>query len=199
MTMDPSIARDPAGNEAAACIKAAVRARLLALRAALPGRADAEARLAARLAKYLAIHAPDCVGFYWPFQGEFDARATVAAWLAAVSHRGAALPVVVDSRGPLAFHAWTPGCDMRTGRYGIAVPRDARAVTPDLLLIPCVGFNRARYRLGYGGGFYDRTLAALSPRPHAVGIAFAATETAELPVLPHDIPLDAILTESETI
>ena len=95
----------------------------------------------------------------------------------------------------LAFHDWRPGCPMEMDAWGIPQPKGTPAIAPDLLLVPCVGYAPGGVRLGYGGGFYDRTLAALRPRPYAVGLAFACAFVADLPPEPHDAPLDAILTD----
>jgi 5-formyltetrahydrofolate cyclo-ligase len=184
---------------APAADKPALRRALLAARQALAqdtaNLATLDTRLGAELRRLLDERAPRCVGFYWPTAGEFDARAAVAAWLAAAPGRTAALPVVTDAAEPLAFHLWHPASAMREGRYRIPVPAEARPAEPDLLLIPCVGFDPQRLRLGYGGGFYDRTLAARAARPYAVGVAYACARLAELPRETHDIPLDLIVTE----
>jgi 5-formyltetrahydrofolate cyclo-ligase len=173
----------------------ALRAQLLALRAALPARADADARIAAALSEVLARLAVRCLGFYWPIQQEFDARAAVAQWLAAVPGRHAALPSVSRPGVPLDFHLWTPDTPMATGHYGIPVPDGTEAAAPDALLIPCVGFSPDKFRLGYGGGFYDRTLATMAQRPVAIGVSYEACRIA-LPAQPHDIAMDWIVTES---
>ncbi|WP_354687616.1 5-formyltetrahydrofolate cyclo-ligase [Cupriavidus necator] len=180
---------DPAADD-----RRALRARLLSLRAGLDMRADADARIAAALSDLLAGLAVRCLGFYWPIQREFDARDTVASWLAAVPGRHAALPAVSRPGAPLDFHLWTPGTPMATGHYGIPVPDGTEAVTPDALVIPCVGFSPDKFRLGYGGGFYDRTLASLPHRPLAIGIGYEACRIA-LQAQPHDIAMDWIVTE----
>jgi 5-formyltetrahydrofolate cyclo-ligase len=174
-----------------------LRRRLLALRAGLTGRATADAQIAAALEPLLERLGVQRLGFYWPVQQEFDARATVSRWLAAMPGRLAALPVVSRPGVPLDFHAWTPDTTMRAGHYGIPVPDGTGAVTPDALLIPCVGFSGDKFRLGYGGGFYDRTLAAMASAgatPVAIGIGFAACEVA-LEAEAHDLPMDWLVTE----
>jgi len=174
-----------------------VRRRLLALRATLPDRDSADTRIAAALAPLLERIGVQRLGFYWPIQQEFDARDTVAQWLAAMPGRVAALPVVSRPGAPLDFHAWTPDTTMRTGHYGIPVPDGTEAVMPDALLIPCVGFSADKFRLGYGGGFYDRTLAemaAAGATPVAIGIAFAGCEV-PLQAEAHDLPMDWVVTE----
>lgn len=137
-------------------------------------------------------------GFYWPLAGEFDARAAIAVWLAASTQREASLPVVTERGAPLEFHAWTPDTPMKIGHHKIAEPTSGRVVIPELLFVPCVGFDTAGYRLGYGGGYYDRTLAAWpgAQRPVTVGIAYEACRTEALQHEVHDMPLDLIVTEA---
>ncbi|KMY85395.1 5-formyltetrahydrofolate cyclo-ligase [Candidatus Paraburkholderia calva] len=184
--------------------KNALRATLLASREALqehPARASMDHALAARLREVIDSYEVSCVGVYWPVAGEFDARGVVAQWLAADASRTAALPVVVQPHAPMAFHAWHAQWPMKTGRYRIPVPEDEMVMVPELLLIPCVGFDDARFRLGYGGGYYDRTLAAwpVERKPVTIGIAFEAGNKCEaLPREAHDMPLDAIVTEAAT-
>lgn len=213
--MDSSIARDTAQSAANAHQKRALRRTLLATRESLAGRDALDAALAQRLADEIARCAPRCIGFYWPIQGEFDARGVVGHWLAeaaaassttgatstastATATRLAALPVVTAPATPLVFHRWTPDTPMTEGHYRIPVPKDTEVLVPDLLLVPCVGFTRTGLRLGYGGGFYDRTLHSLSPAPRTLGIAYDALEVAELTAEAHDLALDAIVTESAT-
>jgi 5-formyltetrahydrofolate cyclo-ligase len=106
--------------------------------------------------------------------------------------------VVVQPGAPLDFHLWTPDTVMTKGRYGIPVPDNAPAARPDALLIPCVGFSPEKFRLGYGGGFYDRTLAARPDRPVAIGIGFEACRIA-LDAQAHDLPMDWIVTEAGAV
>ncbi|WP_150575794.1 5-formyltetrahydrofolate cyclo-ligase [Pandoraea aquatica] len=176
-----------------------MRRSLLDARSTLAARAELDAALATRLTDELARRAPRCIGFYWPIQDEFDARGVVTAWLAAAAPdrpRLAALPVVTAPATPLVFHRWTPDTPMVEGRYRIPVPRDTEVVVPDLLLVPCVGFTREGLRLGYGGGFYDRTLHAMKPAPQTLGIAYDILEVQDLSAEAHDLALDAIVTES---
>nr|WP_321798810.1 5-formyltetrahydrofolate cyclo-ligase [Caballeronia sp. J97] len=178
-----------------------MRATLLATREAQSEQAGQPARneaLARRIQEVLARHDAQSVGFYWPVAGEFDARAVVARWLAADETRGAALPVVVRPHAPMVFHAWRADSPMKEGRYRIPVPAEEKIAVPELLLIPCVGFDMDRYRLGYGGGYYDRTLAAWPEgvRPVRIGIAYESGKCRALPHETHDMPLDAIVTEA---
>jgi 5-formyltetrahydrofolate cyclo-ligase len=192
-----SIARNPLLET-----KSALRATLLATREAQGARADQDARgeaLARRLMEAVARHPKaSCIGFYWPVAGELDARDVLTVWLALDASRKAALPVVIAPRAPLVFHAWQPNVAMKKGRYGIAVPAEEYVVVPDLLVIPCVGFDADRYRLGYGGGYYDRTLADWPGglAPATIGVAFESAKCDALPRGEFDLPLGAIVTES---
>lgn len=170
------------------------RERALALRAVLPDRPAKETALRERVSRWLAQADARSVGFFWPVRGEPDLRTTVAEWLAGDLRRIAALPVIAG--GILEFHQWSPDGMMQAGAHGIPVPAHGRLVQPDCLLIPCVGFDEARFRLGYGGGYYDRTFATLVPWPLAVGIAFEGTRVASIDPLPHDMQLDVVLTDA---
>ncbi len=111
------------------------------------------------------------------------------------SPRKIGLPVVDKVHKTLQFHAWWPGCPMEEDAYDIPKPKDTETIMPTLLLVPCLGFGPRGYRLGYGGGFYDRTLAAISPKPFTVGLGFANGYVSSFVPEPHDVPLDAILTD----
>lgn len=169
------------------------RERALALRARLGDRAAKESALRARVSQWLARADVRAVGFFWPVRGEPDLREALAGWLAAEPHRLAALPVVAGET--LEFHQWNPESLVQPGAFGIPVPAHGRVVQPDCLLIPCVAFDQARYRLGYGGGYYDRTYATLAPWPLAVGVAFEATRVESIDPQPHDMRLDVVLTD----
>jgi 5-formyltetrahydrofolate cyclo-ligase len=146
----------------------------------------------------LKRYEPKCAGFYWPLKGEFDARGALAIWLALDARRQAALPVIKALWEPLEFHAWAPDTPMKTGHHRIAEPTSGCVVLPDLLFVPCVGFDDDGYRLGYGGGYYDRTLAAWphARMPMTVGVAYESCRTPALPREAHDVPLDAIITDA---
>jgi 5-formyltetrahydrofolate cyclo-ligase len=203
--VNPSIARNPSAQA-----KKTWRATLLATRLEAASDAALNAALEARLSLFVerlaacvaAPFAPRSIGFYWPLAGEFDARGWVAAWLRADASRSAALPVIAARNAPLAFHRWTPDAPMREGHHGIPEPASEERATPDLLLVPCVGFDPDGYRLGYGGGYYDRTLAAWpgAALPVTIGIAYEACriESGVLEREAHDLPLDAIVTDSAT-
>jgi 5-formyltetrahydrofolate cyclo-ligase len=111
------------------------------------------------------------------------------------SPRKIGLPVVDKVRKTLTFYAWYPGCPMEEDAYNIPKPKDTEIVVPTLLFVPCVGFGPGGYRLGYGGGFYDRTLAALTPKPVTVGLAYSHASVPSFEPEPHDVPLAAILTD----
>jgi 5-formyltetrahydrofolate cyclo-ligase len=135
----------------------------------------------------------EILGFCWPIRGEFDVRSLVERHLA----RGgvAALPAVVREAAPLEFRRWHPGVPMQTGVWNIPTPKMRDLVHPDVVIAPLVGFDRRGYRLGYGGGYFDRTLAAAAPRPFCVGLGYAESELATIHPQPHDIPMDLIVTE----
>ena len=99
----------------------------------------------------------------------------------------------------MTFHAWYPGCPMEEDAYGIPKPKDTEVIVPTLLFAPCVGYGPGGYRLGYGGGFYDRMLATLEPKPVTVGLGFASDFVADLEPQAHDMPLDAILNDNGVV
>ena len=174
----------------------AKRAELIERRATSP-QADRTAwneRITAHLEDGFDIPGESVVGFCWPFKGEFDARRAVRRW----REQGAlaALPEVVAKNAPLVFRAWWPGAPMRPGVYDIPVPDGTAVVAPDFAIVPMNGFDGRGYRLGYGGGFFDRTLAALDPRPLAIGVSYEMLRVATIHPQPHDIPMDFVVTES---
>jgi 5-formyltetrahydrofolate cyclo-ligase len=172
------------------------RARLLAARLAVPA-AEREAwtaHIAAALPPLLRQRKAGILGFYWPVRGEVDLRPLTPMLIAAGWRLS--LPVIADPAGPLEYRAWVPGEVLGPGRYGIPEPRAGAPLQPDILLAPLVGFDAGNYRLGYGKGFFDRTLAALAPRPLAIGIGFELAFLASVFPHAHDIPMDFILTET---
>jgi 5-formyltetrahydrofolate cyclo-ligase len=174
----------------------AMRADLLVRRMAVdPGRRSAwSAAIESHLRATLASLTPGVLGFYWPFKGEFDARPLARAMLD-LGWR-AVLPVVVAKDRPLAFRAWTPDTAMERGALGILAPRDGAALPPDVALVPLVGFDAQKYRLGNGGGYFDRTLAALDHRPVAIGVGFELSRLETIHPQPHDVPMNVIVTEA---
>lgn len=148
--------------------------------------------------------APQVIAAYWPIKGEFDPLPTLVRWRReATQQRRIALPVVDAASKTMRFHDWPQGCTMRPDAYGIPTPVGTPQLRPDLLLVPCVGYAPAAdgrgWRLGYGGGFYDRTLAALQPKPRTLGLAFACAAIDGFVPEPHDAPLDQVLNENGLI
>jgi 5-formyltetrahydrofolate cyclo-ligase len=135
--------------------------------------------------------------FYWPFQGEIDVRHLVRNFLALGAD--AALPVVVEARQPLEFWSWRPRMKLTRGVWNIPVPGDRSPVQPTVLLVPLLGFDAAGYRLGHGGGYYDRTLATVAQKPLTIGIGYELGRLQTIYPQPHDIPMDAIVTESGVV
>ena len=166
-----------------------------ARRAALAARAGQDPALGARLAGHLLDALPPRAGAvvsgFWPLDGEIDLRPLLHA-LAGRGHP-VVLPVTPPRGHPLRFARWKPGDPLASGRFGTLHPT-GEDLAPDVLLVPLLAFDARGNRLGYGGGYYDRTLAAL-PGRLAVGCAFAAQQVASVPVEPTDIRLDAVATE----
>lgn len=135
------------------------------------------------------------IGFCWPIGKEPDVRPLLATW-AQASPIIAALPVVIGPGSALAFRPWSAGGAMVTDRYGIPTPAEGDFIQPEVLLIPLNAFDRAGFRIGYGGGFFDRTLAGMKPRPLAIGIGFEIGRIDDVRPEPHDQRLDWIVTEA---
>ncbi len=173
------------------------RQLLLAARdaAGADARAGWSDAITALLAERVAALAPRMLGFYWPHRGEYDPMPVISQ----VIERGGqvALPLVVAKAQPLEYRVWRPGMEMTPSpkSFGIPHPAEGPSVTPDAMLIPLLGFDGDGYRLGYGGGYFDRTLAALAPRPVTIGVGFELGRLATIYPQPHDIPMDVIVTE----
>jgi 5-formyltetrahydrofolate cyclo-ligase len=175
----------------------AERQRLLALRTGAPA-ADRRrwgAAIEAALWELLQQQPVARLGVYWPFQAEYDPRPLIDRLVAAGI--GVALPAVVDKKGPLEYRAWRPGEALVDGVWNIPIPERRDIVVPEAVLAPLVGFDRACYRLGYGGGYFDRTLAALRPRPRAIGVGFEFSAIETIHPQPFDVPMDILVTEAE--
>lgn len=172
------------------------RAELLAAREAVPidvRRAWNEQVTCLLIENFAALDA--CVvGFCWPFRGEVDTR----FFIRELRRRGAtaALPAVVEKKRPLQFREWWPGVKMTAGVFDLPVPDGTRVLFPDALLIPPVGFGPRGYRLGYGGGYFDRTLAAMAPQPIKIAVAFEVSRMSTIHPQPYDVPMDFIVTEA---
>ena len=177
--------------------KAVLRKQLQAERQAMVDRHQRAVHLQEVLRVWLVTRGENSIGAYWPIKGEFDALPALFRWTEGETDtkRQIGLPVINRETRHLRFHVWYPGCPMEDDAYGIPKPKDTEAFEPQLLLVPCVGFGPKGVRLGYGGGFYDRTLAGLLPRPYTVGVGYAHGFIPWLTAEPHDVPLDAMLTE----
>lgn len=179
----------------------AERARLIAARQAVPvaARGDADGRIAEELSARLGDLGARTVALYWPFKGEPDLR----PWATAARAAGArtCLPVVVRKAAPLIFRDWTGTDKLERGVWNIPIPpATAAEVIPDIVISPVVGFDEENYRLGYGGGFYDRTLAALRAAgrsPRVIGVGYAFQRILTIFPQPYDVALDgAILADT---
>ena len=177
--------------------KAVLRKQLQAERQAMVDRHQRAVHLQEVLRVWLVTRGENSIGAYWPIKGEFDALPALFRWTEGETDtkRQIGLPVINRETRHLRFHVWYPGCPMEEDAYGIPKPKDTDAFEPQLLLVPCVGFGPKGVRLGYGGGFYDRTLADLKPRPYTVGVGYSHGFIPWLTGEPHDVPLDAMLTE----
>ena len=134
------------------------------------------------------------LAFCWPIQNEYDARHLVRR----LRERGAtaALPVVVAPKTPLIFREWHPGVEMAVGKLDIPYPRASAELVPNTVLLPMNGFDEQGYRLGYGGGFFDRTLESLrDSKPLVIGLNFELGAIATIRPQPWDIPMDYVVTE----
>jgi 5-formyltetrahydrofolate cyclo-ligase len=178
-----------------------LRAQLIARRLAIgpEQRRAATQQISHRLSGLIAAKAPAAkiIGVSMPHRGEVDLR----GWMAVVDFQGMAalaLPVTQGAGQALRFAKFRIGDALAKDAFGIDIPARQEWVEPDLLVIPCVGFSTRRVRLGYGGGYYDRTLAAMLPLPLTIGVAFACQEC-ELTQAPHDVALDCVVTEMDLI
>jgi 5-formyltetrahydrofolate cyclo-ligase len=194
----PSQARLPSGEAMAwpdiARWRKTERDRLIAARLAIP--ADERAALSTRIAETLDAIVGDVAGrtisLYWPFRGEPDLR----PWMASLVARGGtpALPVVIEKAQPLVFRAYRPGDRLEKGVWNIPIPAEGDPVIPDITIAPLVGVDPQNYRLGYGGGFFDRTLASLPKKPLVIGVGYAMQRIPTIHPQPHDIPMDRVVT-----
>lgn len=173
----------------------ALRREMMARRAAMtPARhAEFSAAIVAHLLANLSELSSRTVAFCWPVKHEPDVREALAAWRRQGGR--AALPVVVAENQPLAFRDWRPDSPLLPDRYGIPTPTEGEWLQPEAILLPLNAFDAAGYRLGYGGGYFDRTLAALTPRPLAVGVGFEINRVDSIRPEAHDQRLDWIVTE----
>jgi 5,10-methenyltetrahydrofolate synthetase len=188
-------------NDKSAHTKKILRQQLIADRLAMTDRAVRATMLQQVMRIWLVARTDTVIGAYWPIKGEFDPLPALHRWkedgelLDEPLRRRIGLPVIDKITKTLTFHVWYPGCPMEEDAYGIPKPKDTDVIQPTLLFVPCVGYGPGGYRLGYGGGFYDRTLATLKPQPLTVGLGFTQGFVDDLEPEPHDIPLDAILND----
>lgn len=174
----------------------AQRAQWIAWRRALP-LAQRQAwgrRMTELLCAALPVTAQTIIGFCWPYQAEFDARFAVRRWREQGAQ--AALPEVTGKGQPLQFRLWWPGVATVRGVYDIPVPEGTPVVLPDIAIVPMNAFDECGFRLGYGGGYFDRTLAALQRRVIAVGVSHEACRLPSIQAQAHDLPMDLVVTET---
>lgn len=188
---------DPRQTADVARWRQAERKRLIAVRLSLS--ADDRAMHGEKICRQLDDIVPrtfeTIISVYWPFRGEPDLR----TWMAGHCSTGVrmALPVVVGKNQPLLFREWSPGTRLKRGVWNIPYPADGEAVVPTVVIAPLVGFDTAGFRLGYGGGFFDRAFAAFEQRPHVIGVGHSVCEVSTIYPQPHDIPMTTILTGCE--
>jgi 5-formyltetrahydrofolate cyclo-ligase len=186
----------PDARADAAAWRKAERTRLIAARQELASEARTAAghAISAALAARFPPGSIALVGGYWPMRGEYNPL----GYLREVIDAGAAaaLPAVIEVGAPLEFRPWTPKTRMAPGRWDTLHPQDGPSVAPLALLVPLVGFDAAGHRLGYGGGFYDRTLAAVTARPLAIGVGFELGRLPSFEPAAHDQRMDVIVTEA---
>jgi 5-formyltetrahydrofolate cyclo-ligase len=176
-----------------------MRADLLARRMGLPQ--EEHRRMSAAVLDHLLSAFPQIcaerVGIYWPFRREINILPLAKSILAEGGE--VSLPVVIARRRPLQFRAWKPGDPLSTGVYDLPFPRDGAVSPPDILIVPLLGFDADCHRLGYGGGYYDRTLAGADPKPLAIGIGFEFMRLTSIEPMAHDVPMDFIVTEAGVV
>ena len=176
--------------------KAALRLKARSGRAAILNslRADAAKSVAAHFFKSVPLQPSHIVAGYWRIKDEMDCQPILIGLMD--TFQPVCLPVVLGDEQPLELRLWEQGTPLYEAGFGTLAPSElAPQVEPDVIIMPLLGFDKRGTRLGYGGGYYDRTLAQLSRKPRLVGIAFAAQELEDIPREPHDVPLDIVITE----
>jgi 5,10-methenyltetrahydrofolate synthetase len=175
----------------------AERSRLIALRCALPAedRALHTAAIVCKLDEMISARSNEIVSVYWPIRGEPDLR----SWMRDACLRGlrVALPIAVELGRPMTFREWRPDSAMARGLWKIPYPASGPDVVPTTVLAPLVGFDSKCYRLGYGGGFFDRTLAAMRSKPVVIGVGYPQTQIHTIFPQRHDVPMNWIVTGNE--
>lgn len=194
--VDDGTAERPHGREIARWRKTE-RERLLALRLKLSVqyRTELAQSIGDNLETLISAGPGTIVSVYWPIRAEPDLR----PWMRAASARGIriALPIALAVGQPLVFREWRPDAPMARGLWNIPYPAEGPQITPQVLIAPLVGFDAACYRLGYGGGFFDRTLASIGGDPLVIGVGFPETSIPTIFPQAHDIPMNWIVTGAE--
>ncbi|MEW6512667.1 MAG: 5-formyltetrahydrofolate cyclo-ligase [Pseudomonadota bacterium] len=177
-------------------LRAALRREKIAARQAMPAAAQRSANVAIQhhLTEFLLPLPAGTIAFCMPIRAEADCR-PVVEHLLKIGWQ-ATMPTVGVIDAPMVFRAWSPEAPMTTDPYGIPIPATDRQLHPDVLLLPLVAFDAAGYRLGYGGGYFDRTLAVMKQRPLTIGVGFDLAAVEDIHPERHDIPLELIVTES---
>lgn len=187
-------AADRAQTRDVARWRKAERARLIAGRMALPVsiRTKNSTAIADQLDSLVPSGRDTIVSVYWPFRGEPNLR----PWMKAMHEKGVqvALPLVEEKGKPLSFRLWSPKARLARGIWNIPYPVDGDVVVPNVVISPLVGFDPGNFRLGYGGGYFDRTLAALDTKPLVIGVGHPSLAIDTIYPQPHDIPMDWIAT-----
>ncbi len=181
-------------------MKSSLRKKLLTKRKYIENRLEAERSIVEQVTKTFSFKNDDIIAGYLQIKSE----ASIAPLFTALHHQKHAccMPIVIEKNTPLSFRLWSPQDNNKTGHYNIPEPpTENEAVTPNILFVPLVGFDRQGNRLGYGGGFYDRTLKMLRQKKDilAIGVGFSSQEVDKLPINKHDEQLDFIATEKEVI
>lgn len=177
--------------------KAALRIEAFAKRAKIPAadRADAANIASMLFFESVPLEPGQVVAAYWPIRDEIDCKPILTRLVD--SGQQVCLPVVMGDAEPLQLRVWEPGQPLYPSGFGtLAPPETAPQAVPDVVIIPLLGFDRLGTRLGYGKGYYDRTLARMKTAPLLVGLAFAAQELDYIPRAPHDMPLDILVTDA---
>jgi 5-formyltetrahydrofolate cyclo-ligase len=154
-------------------------------------------RACTRLVQAVDLKTYGVLGFYWPIRGEFDVRGIAKQHLLCGGQ--VALPVVVQKSAAVEFWRWHPGMPMQTGIWNIPIPKVRDVLKLDAVIVPLVGYDESGFRLGYGGGYFDRTLAAATPRPYAIGLGYADSALQTIYPQSHDIPMNLIVTEQSVL
>ncbi len=178
--------------------RAALRKKLIAARLALPDRLERAVGLQNALRVWLIGRSESSIGAYWPIKGEFDPLPALYRWSEGAPEgvtRRIGLPVADRATGSLRFHIWYPGCPMELDAYDISKPKGTEEFAPQMLIVPCLGYGPGGVRLGYGGGFFERTLLSVEPSPVTVGVSYTHGFLPMLRAGPAEVELDVMITE----